>query len=200
MDRRRGSHVREEINMDSIDDTIGADTAITTIAILQCSKTQLDHPAPAVELYTGQFYRWSLAWARQHGMDVRIISAKHGLLQPWQMLQPYDVFPDEKPQASRIQNHGYRSRIKRRTEFNARLSEQLHRLSQTHGLVYLCNKFWVSLGPKGETPLAGMGMFDLIRFYKRELGPMTSATTGSTNPCRRRTSSSGAAAKVRTND
>lgn len=60
------------------------------LTLVACSKTKLDHPAPAVDLYTSPLFRLSMQFARRRGGEIRIISAKHGLLEQDRILEPYD--------------------------------------------------------------------------------------------------------------
>jgi hypothetical protein len=62
-----------------------------TLLITSCSATKLDHPAPAKQLYCGDIFKKSLQLAQQNGWDVRIVSAKHGMVTPDTVLEPYDL-------------------------------------------------------------------------------------------------------------
>jgi hypothetical protein len=60
------------------------------IGLVACAKTKLDRPAPARELYTSPLFRGSLAYAEQRCDRVFILSAKHGLVSPDEVIAPYD--------------------------------------------------------------------------------------------------------------
>jgi hypothetical protein len=61
------------------------------IVLLACSKTKLDHPAPAAELYQGALFRLALQYARALDPDeIYILSALHHALRPEQLTHPYD--------------------------------------------------------------------------------------------------------------
>lgn len=62
----------------------------TTIVLISCSKSKLDKPAPARELYTGQLFQKAVAWAERQGHQWFVISALHGLVTPNQTIAPYD--------------------------------------------------------------------------------------------------------------
>ena len=62
----------------------------TTIVLIGCSKSKLDRPAPARELYTGQLFKKAVAWAERQGYQWFVISALHGLVTPNQTIAPYD--------------------------------------------------------------------------------------------------------------
>lgn len=64
-----------------------------TLCLLSCGKSKLPHAAKARDLYTGCLFRDALAYATHPGRfdDVRILSAKHGLLTLDQVVEPYDL-------------------------------------------------------------------------------------------------------------
>ncbi len=67
------------------------------IILIGCSKHKLDHAAPAGEMYTGQLFRGSLAWAKKQNADyIFILSAKHQLLALDEVIEPYDECLNEK--------------------------------------------------------------------------------------------------------
>lgn len=61
------------------------------IGLVSCAAKKLGHAVPARELYVSQFFRLSLTYALQHCTAVYIASAKHGLLELDQVVEPYDV-------------------------------------------------------------------------------------------------------------
>ena len=64
---------------------------ITTIGLVACSKTKLNHAAPARELYTSPLFRAASAYCERTYDRWFILSAKHGLVDPDQILEPYDL-------------------------------------------------------------------------------------------------------------
>jgi hypothetical protein len=72
------------------------------VGLIGCGKEKLSHPAPASDLYTGQFFKLCKQWISKPGRvgEWGILSAKHGLVLPDQELEPYElslnsVTPDE---------------------------------------------------------------------------------------------------------
>ena len=65
-------------------------TAPRRIALISCSASKLDHPAPARSLYTSTLFRKSVAYAERHCDSWMILSGKHGLLHPDTIIEPYD--------------------------------------------------------------------------------------------------------------
>lgn len=63
------------------------------VALVGCSKKKLDQVAPARELYRSPLFQKSLAYAEKIASPglVWILSAKHGLVEPNQALEPYDL-------------------------------------------------------------------------------------------------------------
>ena len=65
------------------------------LVVVPCSAAKLWHAAPAGELYTGTFHKLArqagAALVEQHGGQVVILSALHGLLQLDQVVEPYDL-------------------------------------------------------------------------------------------------------------
>lgn len=67
-----------------------------TLLVQSCSKSkiQADKPVPALELYSGYYYKIIKKAKRENDLDptidLRILSAKHGLVEPDTELTPYD--------------------------------------------------------------------------------------------------------------
>lgn len=66
---------------------------LRTIALIGCGKTKLDVAAPARELYTGPLFKAAREYVEGTGFYDAwyILSAKHGLVHPDTVLEPYDV-------------------------------------------------------------------------------------------------------------
>lgn len=71
------------------------------MAFVACSKTKLDHPAPAAALYSSALFRKSLLAALQSNDTVFILSALHGLLPLDRIVSPYDVTLKNLPRIAR---------------------------------------------------------------------------------------------------
>ena len=61
------------------------------IGLVGCSSAKLSRPAPARELYTSPLFRKASTYAELTCARWFILSAKHGLLNPDQVVEPYDV-------------------------------------------------------------------------------------------------------------
>ena len=66
------------------------------VALVACSAGKAAAPCSAREMYTGALFRLSRAWVEQRIESGTlqgwgILSAKHGLVDPWQVIEPYDT-------------------------------------------------------------------------------------------------------------
>jgi hypothetical protein len=65
---------------------------VVTIGVIACGKAKLDHPAPARELYTGNLFRAAREYVETRCDEWFILSAKHGLVLPDDVLAPYELY------------------------------------------------------------------------------------------------------------
>lgn len=61
------------------------------VALIACCGKKLARPAPARELYRSPLFAKSVAWAERNGLPWAVLSARHGLVGPHDVLAPYDV-------------------------------------------------------------------------------------------------------------
>lgn len=61
------------------------------VALVACSSLKLGRPAPAASLYSSPLFKKSREWAERFCDEWRILSAKHGLVRPEDVLSPYDL-------------------------------------------------------------------------------------------------------------
>lgn len=66
-------------------------TTPTRVALIGCGSTKVAERAPARALYTGNLFRKAAAYAEVTCDRWYVLSAKHGLVHPDAMLDPYDV-------------------------------------------------------------------------------------------------------------
>jgi hypothetical protein len=64
---------------------------VSKIILIGCGKTKRQERSAAAELYTGSLFRARLAYAQASGCPWWIISAKYGLVDPFQLIGPYDL-------------------------------------------------------------------------------------------------------------
>lgn len=60
------------------------------VGLVACCKGKLDHPAMARELYTGPLFVRSRIYVEKNCDAWGILSAKHGLVMPDQVIAPYE--------------------------------------------------------------------------------------------------------------
>jgi hypothetical protein len=70
---------------------VGRDGPVKRIALVGCSRSKLQHRAPAGELYTSNRFTAARQYAESHCDQWFILSAKHGLVKPGHVLEPYDL-------------------------------------------------------------------------------------------------------------
>jgi hypothetical protein len=62
-----------------------------TVGLVGCGSQKLERPAPARELYISQLFKKASAYAELTCDRWYVLSAKHGLVHPDTLLEPYDV-------------------------------------------------------------------------------------------------------------
>jgi uncharacterized protein DUF6884 len=72
-----------------------------TIALVGCVKQKLDHAAPASELYTSTLFKREREWAIARCSQWFILSAKHGLIAPDTVIEPYELTLRSVPSSAR---------------------------------------------------------------------------------------------------
>ncbi|MBP1096321.1 hypothetical protein JOE50_006851 [Bradyrhizobium japonicum] len=75
---------------------------MTHISLVSCSKTKSAHSAPAAALYESSLFRKSLLAALDASKQVYILSAKHGVLDLGEIIEPYDVTLKAMPSSEKI--------------------------------------------------------------------------------------------------
>ena len=60
------------------------------VVLISCGARKLDHAAPARDLYTGSLFKAARRAAETIAKEWGIISARHGLVLPDQMVRPYE--------------------------------------------------------------------------------------------------------------
>jgi hypothetical protein len=89
--RRFEEEEKTRLRSDIHYDASGIDTVPLTIALVGCGKAKRGKGAPASDLYVGSLFKLALDHAERTADDVHILSALHGLVQPFQYLEPYNM-------------------------------------------------------------------------------------------------------------
>lgn len=139
---------------------------MTTIALVGCAAAKLRRPAPARELYTSQLFRKAAAYAEANSDRWYVLSAKHGLVAPDTILEPYDMKLGHKS-GPPIWDWATRVHDQLETELWT-IGEPLAELLILAGEQY---RTFLRLGnwPR-RVPMEGMGIGQQLGYLTRELG------------------------------
>ncbi|MBM7117611.1 DUF6884 domain-containing protein [Archangium primigenium] len=153
-------------------------STLRRIALVGCGKAKASQATKARQLYTGPLFRASLAAAEaEFGGDVWILSAKHGLVDLDEVLEPYEATLDgASPKCS--SNWGL--------DVIRNLRDDEHN-TPAHLTVYAGQAYAQALRhhlPEGwvlDEPLAGLGQGERLGWLKQRLARLTAPTTHSTS-------------------
>lgn len=81
---------------------------IVRIGLVACGKGKLDRPAPARDLYNGALFRKASAYCEDAYDGWFILSAKHELIDPETIVEPYDLSLSHLDQPER---HAWAARV-----------------------------------------------------------------------------------------
>lgn len=133
--------------------------------LVSCVRLKGPTPAPAKDLYISDWFRKARAYAEQTGAPWSILSAKHGLLHPEKVIEPYDKTLRTMPIDQR------------RAWAELVLSEIEYGLGDIESVVLLTSRryrefFEPALRERGltvETPLKGLRIGEQLSWFKRQL-------------------------------
>jgi hypothetical protein len=63
------------------------------LVIISCGAKKIDKPSPAMDLYIGSYFKMALRFAKAHTSidNIRILSAKYGLIKATDVIAPYEM-------------------------------------------------------------------------------------------------------------
>jgi len=133
---------------------------MATIVLISCVSKKLPHKAKARDLYTSPLFRMNLKYAQQFSpQQIFILSAKYGLLQLDEEIEPYDVTLNEMSAPER-----------RRWADKVVSQLQVHcDLEKDHFVILAGKKYRQYLLPhlkSYEVPLAGLRIGKQLEFLK----------------------------------
>ena len=138
---------------------------MNSVGLISCAASKLDRAAPAQALYTSVLFRKCREYAVRHCDAWFILSAKHGLLRPDEVIEPYDITLNSMPSTER---RAWAERI-----WSA-LSSQLP--SGARVIVLAGQRYREHLVPRMEqrgchveVPLLGMRIGEQLRWLTRQL-------------------------------
>ncbi len=133
-----------------------------TIVLISCVSKKLPHRAKARELYVSPLFRMNLKYAQQFSPhQVFILSAKYGLLQLDEEIEPYDVTLNEM---------SARERRRWTDEVVSQLRDRCD-LENDHFVILAGEKYRRYLLPhlkSYEVPLAGLPIGKQLQFLKEK--------------------------------
>jgi hypothetical protein len=141
-------------------------TDMTRLALIGCSATKLATPARADELYQGNLFKKALVYAKRNADEVRILSAKHGVVKLDTVLEPYDLT---------LSRMTYNERKAWMMLCRVHLEQQGFKHENTF-IVFLCGQTYVQ-GIQGRyryawyrhtAPLDGKGIGDQLGWLTRQ--------------------------------
>jgi hypothetical protein len=126
------------------------------IGLVACCKTKLAEPARAEDLYRSPLFRKARAFCLDHYSRWFILSAKYGLVDPGQVIAPYDCTLLDRDQ-------------KARARWGLHVFSQLEALGLA-GETFVAHAGKVYVAPLAdnlriETPLAGLGIGQQMAWY-----------------------------------
>jgi len=139
---------------------------MTRVAIISCCKVKMERPAPAKNFYCSQLFTATRRYVEREiqrgNLDGWfVLSAKHGLIEPEQIVEPYDVTLAKMSSAAKVVwSDQVVADIRRRWKH-----PELCRFSVFAGMLYAqpFNHF-----PRTVFPLAGEGIGDRLKFFKQQ--------------------------------
>jgi hypothetical protein len=130
---------------------------MTTIGLVACGKKKQATPAAACHLYQGSLFRKASAYSAATYDRWFVLSAKHGLLAPDQLVEPYDLSLKELARNERQQ-------------WATRVLAEIERRGLAGVRFYLHAGIQYSefLAPalSAERPLSGLGIGKQLAWYK----------------------------------
>lgn len=138
-----------------------------TVYLIACSAKKLPHAAPAAELYQGQAFKLARALADRDADRWAILSAKHGLVEPDTIIEPYDYALRD-------------ASIEKRRAWGARVSAALHARGyrgercvilapRAYVVPILADRLGSNMFETFETPLRGLGIGQQLGYLSQQL-------------------------------
>ena len=138
---------------------------MSIIALVACSSKKAGRPSPARDLYVSDLFKKSSAFASRIADRWYILSAKHGLLDPHDIIGPYDVTLNKMNK-------------EQRADWAVRVTVQLLSVSESSDeIVILAGKKYSEnlisklskRGNRVSEPLSGKGIGQRLAWLKRQL-------------------------------
>lgn len=141
---------------------------MTEIGLVSCVKTKREEPTTPKNLYTSTYFEKMRTYSEQYHDDWRILSAKHGLLNPDDdPIEPYD---ETLTSSTKEEKREWSERVAQQLEDEGLLSGDitlvLHAGMDYYGeLLPLLNKTSVTV----EIPVEGLPIGERMAWYNEQL-------------------------------
>ena len=136
------------------------------IGLVGCVKSKLPLAAPAKDLYTSALFRGAQCSVERSCDRWFVLSALHGLVEPDQVLDPYEQTLNT---ASRSERRAWAERVLHQVEATLGAGLSGHTFEAHAGRNYLAFGLVQGLESRGATveqPLDGLGLGKRLSFYK----------------------------------
>lgn len=141
----------------------------TLIGLVGCASTKLRRPAPARDLYTSPLFKKASAHAEAACARWFILSAKHGLVLPDEVLEPYDVklgrSTPHHPETDGPFIHEWARRVR------AQLAQELRDVDDPSLLVLAGEQYRTILYPSPwsySVPMKGLGLGEQLSWLNKQ--------------------------------
>lgn len=140
------------------------------LVLVSCCGEKLEGKHKAEDLYQSQLFKAAAAWAKANGKEWAILSAKHGLVWPDEVIESYDVeLSTPKSRSPHIKPLYYKNVIKKIRDYKNRVS--------CPKIAVLAGKHYLEpfrYDPRARFPLAGKGIGQRLQFLKKGAVAVTS--------------------------
>jgi hypothetical protein len=130
------------------------------VYLVACVAAKLDHAAEARELYISPWFRKARAYVEHTGSPWLILSAKHGLIDPGTVIEPYDATLGAMDAPARYL-------------WGARVLDELARVVDVAApLIVLAGRsyrdpLWPSIAARATAPMEGLGIGEQLAWLSR---------------------------------
>jgi hypothetical protein len=145
------------------------------LVLVGCVKSKLNHAAPAQDLYTSPLFRKERTYAAATGAPWFVLSAKHGVVAPTTVLQPYDLRLSNTPQEYRS-TWGIRV-VKQLKEAVGPLAGILIEVHAGSAYTDAIRDLLLTDGAVVKEPLRGLTMGERLAWYDRDGNSAASAVS-----------------------
>lgn len=134
---------------------------MTKIALIGCTSRKQDYKCPAIEMYTkSNYFNLKLDYCKKINVDkIYILSAKYGLLEPEEIIEPYNVHLKETSKDYRLTwSENVLKDLKDKTDLE---SDEFIILAGNDYMKYLLEHI-----PNHYNPVKGLGIGQQMKFFK----------------------------------